>query len=405
QVNLEGDVDTFFARVVNQNQLPIAATSYAGTCPPTDGVYPIAVNNEYISGNEFRNPGDANGDGRPDNNWQRLTSGAYQGYTQMRLYPTDGNLPGQFGWLRWLDVRGASGANANSNQELVLALAGTGSLSKGFMEVTPWPATNLPRPASYPERPGELNVGDWVYGSSGYNNSADLRNALDEHVKNRTLMVLPIYDISVGQGSNAAFRIVRLGLFVLRGYGQERGNPYLDLIFLGDPNRQGTACSATPPPPEDTSIVRLTGSVELWPEYQIVVVNERRPVQYVVILDVSGSMNANFIGQGIKYGQVTQCTNGPPGSPPAQDCGEPQYAWNPVQERRIYVAKKALELLIRQTNMPGNPGYDPTQPIDSMALVWFTDNVPSTNVVPFKSNPTELIQAVNSAGAYQGDPY
>ncbi|RMD79351.1 MAG: VWA domain-containing protein, partial [Chloroflexi bacterium] len=27
------------------------------------------------------------------------------------------------------------------------------------------------------------------------------------------------------------------------------------------------------------------------------------------------------------------------------------------------------------------------------------------NVVPFKSNPTELIQAVNSAGAYQGDPY
>ncbi|MGC8950067.1 pilus assembly protein TadG-related protein [Chloroflexus sp.] len=404
QVNLEGDVDTFFARVVNQNQLPIGATAYAGTCPPTDGVYPIAVNNEYISGNEFRNPGDANGDGKPDNNWQKLTSGTYKGFTKMRLYPTDGNLPGQFGWLRWLDGRGASGANANSNQELELALTGTGSLSKGFMEVVPWPATNLPRPASYPERPGELNVGDWVYGSSGYNNSVGVRNALDAHIAAGTRMVLPIYDVAVGQGSNAAFRVVRFGLFVLTAYGQERGKPYLDLIFLGDPNRQGTACSATPPPPENTSVVRLTGGVELWPEYQIVV-NERRPVQYVVILDVSGSMNANFIGQGIVNGRVTQCTNGPPGSPPAQSCGQPQYAWNPVQERRIYVAKEAIKLLIRQTNMPGNPGYDPTQPIDSMALVWFTHNVPSTNILPFQSNPNTLIQAVNNAGAYQGDPY
>lgn len=128
QVNLSGNVDTFFARVVNQNQLPIAATAYAGTCPPTDGVYPIGINNDYISGNEFRNPGDADGDGRPDNNWTRLTSGTFRGYTKMRLYLADNNQPGQFGWLRWLDGRGASGANANSAQELEMALSGTGTL-------------------------------------------------------------------------------------------------------------------------------------------------------------------------------------------------------------------------------------------------------------------------------------
>ncbi|MFN3372830.1 MAG: pilus assembly protein TadG-related protein [Chloroflexus sp.] len=409
QVNLEGDVDTFFARVVNQEQLPIAATAYAGTCPPTDGVYPIAINNEYISGNEFRNPGDANGDGKPDNNWKKLTSGSYKGFTKMRLYLADNNVPGGFGWLRWLDGRGASGANANSAQELELALTGTGTLSKGFMEVVPWPATNLPRPANYPERPGELNVGDWVYGSSGFTASNDRRAALDAHIANDTRMVLPIYDVAVSQGSNAAYRVVRFGLFVLTEYGRERNRPYMDFIFLGDPNRQGTACSATPPPPEDTSIVRLTGSVELWPEYQVVV-NERRPVQYVVVLDVSGSMNMDFYGRGKLDGQTVQCLSGPPGSPPvsnsclrARDLVD--FAWTPLAERRIYVAKEAIRLLIEQTNMPGNAGYDPTQPIDQMALIWFNHDVPLSNRFGFSSNPAALKNAVLNAGKVYNDPY
>ncbi|WP_299756720.1 VWA domain-containing protein [uncultured Chloroflexus sp.] len=408
QVNLEGDVDTFFARVVNQEQLPIAATAYAGTCPPTDGVYPIAINNEYISGNEFRNPGDANGDGRPDNNWERLTNGPYRGFTKMRLYLADNNVPGGFGWLRWLDGRGASGANANSAQELELALTGTGTLSRGFMEVVPWPATNLPRPANYPERPGELNVGDWVYGSSGFTASNDRRAALDAHIQNGTRMVLPIYDVAVSQGSNAAYRVVRFGLFVLTEYGRERNRPYMDFIFLGDPNRQGTACSATPPPPEDTSIVRLTGSVELWPEYQVVA-NERRPVQYVVVLDVSGSMSMDFFGRGYMNDQPVQCIVGHPGSPPpVEGCvGNYRHAWRPETERRIYVAKKAIQMLIDQTNMPGNTDYDPTRPPDQMALIWFNQSVPLTNRFGFSSDPAALKNAVLNAGKTRNitDPY
>ncbi len=410
EVRLNGEVDTLFARVVNQNQLPIGAKAYAGTCPPTDGVYPIAINNEYITGNEFRNPGDADGDGLPDNNWVRLTSGTYRGYTKMRLYPADGATPGGFGWLRWLDGRGASGSNANSNQELALSLTGTGTLSKGFMEVTPWPASNLPQPQGYPERPGELNIGDWIYGSTGYNNSNELRAALDAHIANGTRMVLPIYDTAVGQGSNAAYRVVRFGLFVLTEYGRERNRNYMDFIFLGDPNRQGTACSATPPPPEDMSIVRLTGSVELWPEYQVNVV-ERPPVQYVVVLDISGSMNMDFYGRGILNGRPAQCITGPPGSPPpSSSCsGAPAYAWTPLNERRIYVAKEAVKLFIEQMNMLGNPGYDPTRPTDQMKLIWFGHTVPATNQFPsgtaFSSDPAALKQAVMNAGAQGGDPY
>ncbi|MEF3275897.1 MAG: VWA domain-containing protein [Chloroflexus sp.] len=405
QVNIKGMVDTLFARVFEQNQLPIAATSYAGTCPPNDGVYPIAINNNYISGNEFRNPGDADGDGKPDNNWQRLPNGL----TAMRLYMADGATPGGFGWLRWLDGQGASGANANSNQELVLSLTGTGSLSKGFMEVTPWPTQNLPQPANYPERPGELNVGDWIYGSTGYNNSTDVRAALDAHITNGTRMVLPIYDVAVGQGSNAAYRLVRFGLFILTGYGRDRNQNYLDFIFLGDANRQGVACSATPPPPENTNIVRLTGNVELWPEYQIPVSN-RPPIQYVVILDVSGSMNMDFYGRGILNGRPAQCIPGPVGSPPpSNSCsGSPRFAWTPLQERRIYVAKEAIKLFIEQMNMPGNPGYDPTRPIDQMKLIWFNSNVLPKFQFPrsgFSSDPVALKQAVMAAGAVNNDPY
>ncbi len=404
EVRLNGEVDTLFARVVNQKQLPIGAKAYAGTCPPTDGVYPIAINNDYISGNEFRNPGDQDGDGQIDDNWQRLTSGTYRGYTKMRLYPADGATPGGFGWLRWLDGRGASGSNANSNQELSLSLTGTGTLSKGFMEVTPWPASNLPQPPNYPERPGELNIGDWIYGSTGYNNSNELRAALDAHIANGTRMVLPIYDTAVGQGSNAAYRVVRFGLFVLTEYGRERSRNYMDFIFLGDPNRQGTACSATPPPPEDMSIVRLTGSVELWPEYQINVA-ERPPVQYVVVLDISGSMNMNFYGQGKVNGQTAQCLNGPPGWPqqPSGVCnGKPEYAWTPRNERIAYVAKQAVMLLIEQMNMPGNPGYDSTRPIDQMKLIWFSHQSPASFQFPsgsaFSSDPARLKQAVLCAG-------
>jgi hypothetical protein len=408
QVNLSGNVDTFFARVVNQNQLPIAATAYAGTCPPTDGVYPIGINNDYISGNEFRNPGDADGDGRPDNNWTRLTSGTFRGYTKMRLYLADNNQPGQFGWLRWLDGQGASGANANSAQELEMSLSGTGTLSKGFMEA-PWPNTNIPRPANYPERPGELNVGDWVYGSSGFTASNDRRAALDAHISNQTLMVLPIYDISVGQGSNAVYRVVRFGLFVLTEYGRERNRPYMDFIFLGNPNRQGTACSATPPPPEDTSVVRLTGSVEFWPEYQVNV-NDQPPIQYVVILDATGSMSMDFYGRGKVNGETRQCITGPPGWPIPDDpsCdGSPRFAWTPIQERRIYVAKEAVRLLIKQTNMPGNPGYDPNRPIDQMAIIWFNHDVPPDRITlgGFSSDPIALDRAVLDAGAVNGQPY
>ena len=411
QVNLEGMVDTTFARVVNQNQLPIAATAYAGTRPPTDGVFPIGVNNDYISGNEFRNPGDADNDGQPDNNWQRLTTGTYRGYTKMRLYPADGATPGGFGWLRWLDGRGASGANANSNQELAMSLTGTGTLSRGFMEVTPWPASHLPQPSNYPERPGELNIGDWIYGSTGYNNSTDVRGALDAHIANGTRMVLPIYDVAVGQGSNAAYRVVRFGLFVLTEYGRERNRNYMDFIFLGEPDRQGTACSATPPPPENTSVVRLTGSVELWPEYQVNV-GERLPVQYVVVLDVTGSMNADFLGRGRVNGVARQCLPGPNGEPVDRDrsgkqiCnGSPQYAWTPLEERRIYVAKEATKLLVDQTNMPGNEGYDSARPSDQMKIVWFIHDMPQGYQYPslntgFSSDPVELKRVIHAAGAH-----
>jgi hypothetical protein len=399
QVRLNGTVDTYFARVVGREDLPINATSYAGTCPPNSGVYPIAVNTEYIDGNRFINPGDP----QPgeDREFWTIDSGPYRGFTKRRLYVHD-TAPGGFSWLRWMDGQGAMGASATSQQELNASLAGEGNIAAGFMEA-PWPnVSSPPRPEVYPEMPGQLNTGDWVWGTSGWKAGNGRQDAMKGHIQNGTRMILPIYDTYVGQSSNTQYRVVRLGLFVITAEGSTPGRgPWLEMIFLGDAQRQGTACVATPPTPDDSKI-ELFGPVALWPEYQIRPKNHK-PVQYVIVLDVSGSMNANFIGQGIRNGQVTQCTNGPAGAPPNQNCGNPENAWNVVQERRIYVAKKAMETLVRLANLRNNPNYDPTKPFDQIALVWYNHNLSGWR--GFSNDANQVINTITNAGMAQNDPY
>ena len=411
QVNLTGRVDTYFARVVGRSDLPLDATSHAGTCPVGEGVYPLAVNITWLQSDKFRNPGDVQQplDGLPDNGWRVIPNGTYAGKTAMRLNVQDGPSSGGFSWLRWMDGKGANGASAISAPELQASLTVPGNLTAGLEEATwPNPAT---KPPTYPETPGQLNVGDWIWGTPGYKNSAD--PLMDLHVSQGTRMVLPIYDAVLGQGSNAQYQIVDLGLFVLLSHGQEKGEKYVELIYLGKALRQQTACSYSAAP-DPSQTYTLFGQVQLRPEYNSVP-PERKPIQYVVVLDVSGSMSANFAGQCDKgsgnfpSGQsYWQCSNGPTGAPAAQVAGTgPTYYWNNQEERRVYVAKKSLESLVRSTNMLGNPGYDVTRPDDQMALVWFNQAVDKDNgnFKNFATDPTTLISNINSAGTSNGDVY
>ncbi len=395
QVNLKGQVDTYFARVVGRNDLPINAVAHAGTCPLGAGIYPIAIDTKWIDGDKFRKVDNELPIGVPDNNWRTITSGPYAGRTAMRLDVRTNNSGG-FGWLRWMEHTGANGTNANSKVELEASLTIPGNMPAGFEEA-PWPNNGSTKPADYPDRPGQFNIGDWIWGSTG--NVAAVTDILDVHIAEGTRMALPIFDAGFDTGSNARYHVSGLGLFVLLDY-DRGGGKWMDFIYLGDATPQQTACaySAAPNPGETYT---LMGQVAIRPEYAFIP-TERKPIQYVVVLDVSGSMSANFDGQ-CNSDKLRQCTNGPAGYPTPTG-GAGQYYWKKVEERRIYVAKQAIMSLVRSTNMPGNPGYDPTRPDDQMALVWFNDYVPSSNTRAFSNLPNTIANNIKDAGrAYSHD--
>jgi hypothetical protein len=408
QVNLKGDVDTYFARVVGRDDLPINSTSYAGICPLGAGIYPIAINTKWLEGDKFRNQDLDPADGTPDNRWRVLTSGPYAGRTAMRLDVQDGASSGGFSWLRWMEDKGASGASAISARELENSLTIPGNAAAGFNEA-PWP-NSTQKPADYPRLANQFNVGDWVWGSPGYKQTTD--DLMNIHIEEGTRLVLPIYDSVFGNGSNAQYYINDLGSFVLLDHGQERNEKYIELVYLGDATPQQTACSfsAAPNPSETYSLI---GQVQIRPEYAFQP-TERKPIQYVVVLDISGSMSANFAGQcnagnntNFPNGQnYWQCANGPDGAPSVQRTGTgPDIYWGTESERRIYVAKKAIESLVKSTNMSGNSGYDVTRPDDQMALVWFNGYSPSGNTRAFSNLPSTIISNISSAGAYNGSQY
>lgn len=401
QVRVNGKVNTSFARVVGRNDLPISATAHAGLCPANFGIYPLAVDNNIIGDNEFNKSGT---NGAPPE-WQRLPSDhKYAGYVQRRVYMKNG-AAGSFSWLRWMENTGATGSNANSNVELSASMTGYGNVDAGFEEAT-WPS-GFPKPEGYPEEPGTVNKGDWIWGSSGWNNSNALNSALQQHIDNETRMILPIYSDITGNGSGAnngvRVRVVRLGTFIIIGEGRSPGNgPYFDMIFMGDPVRQYTACSVTPPPPANANL-ELWGKVSFFPEYAINP-NTRQPIQYVVVLDGSGSMSANFNGQCNNSGGTKQCANGPPDFPPVQVSGTGlTYYWTTESERRIYVAKKALERLVSLTNMPGTSNYDPNRPSDQMAVVWFREYVKQSQYMGFSTNAGTITNFITNANNQNGN--
>jgi hypothetical protein len=344
QVNVGGKVDTYFARVVGQNTLPVGADAFAarGTC--STGVYPFAVREKLLDANGFLPP------------FTPYSDQDYRYKTQRRIYLNDNsNLNGGFSFLRW-----RSGPQYGSGNELVAMFTGAGDLEQGFDEA-PWPATGvtgLIKPPNYPVEKNSLTPPEWVYGNSGVSWSADLRAALDWHIARRTVMKLPIFDVTNGSsGINGDYHVSRLGSFLLRGYGNEAGvggsNKYLDLVYIG-PAADCPYLIGNPPKPPS-----LTVAGNIWYKPRSATTPQSRPpVQIEIILDLSGSMGWNFAGQAGNSGNPTQCT-GVPYTPP---CDKP---WNNKNERRIVVAKNAIKGFI--DNM------DTTNPMrsDIMRIVTF----------------------------------
>ena len=189
-------------------------------CFPTSGTYPIAIRDSLLNADGFVDPSGTYSDE------------IYQNKTWKRVYLHDSvtNPSGGFGWLRW-----RADPTSTNIISYTASLTGTGNLGEGFDEVVPWPAnSSLPKPAGYPYLPGKLNAGDWAYGNSSVINSSSIRSALDYHIVNKTLMVLPIYDAVQGGGTSSSYHIARSGAFLLRGYSLN-GLAYLDLVYIEEP--------------------------------------------------------------------------------------------------------------------------------------------------------------------------
>jgi hypothetical protein len=129
--------------------------------------------------------------------------------------------------------------------------------------------------------------------------------------------------------------------------------------------------------------------------------SSRSPIEYEIILDASGSMSWNFAGQGMRNGRILQCTN------PGSTCSGAD-AWNPVQERRIYIVKQALKSLIDQmgpndvmriTGLAGNLGQNFS---NQLAINALTRTLPSGG---WSSDKVVLKAAVDLTGSVNNDPY
>jgi hypothetical protein len=169
-----------------------------------------------------------------------------------------------------------------------------------------------------------------------------------------------------------------------------------------------TSTSTATPSPTSTLIpgsTTIRGRVGLYPETTLVE-SAPRPLQIVLVLDVSAAMSANARGQCNSTGTVVQCAaEFAPGDPPdPTGLGTTQW-WNPPQGRRIWAAKQSLLRLVDLLNLPGNPTYNPVLPNDEVAVVWFNQQQTLAMTSNWSSDITTLKQAITNAGAYNGDQY
>lgn len=395
EVTVDGKVDTYFARVVGQQNFPVGAKAFSSHGPCQNGVYPLAIDTNSVN--------ESNGFVNPD---ARYSDNVYRNKTQKRIFLKDNTQPnGSFSWLRWRSANNAGNAGA-----LAAMWTGDGNLDEGFDEA-PWPQdnnqtgfTNLNQPTVYPSRPGQLDIDEWVYGNSGFSNSADVRAAIDAHINNRTIVNLPIFDANNGlNGSNATYHITGLGAFIIRGFDfQNQPNSqglkgwYVDLVYVG----KAAECPILITDVPQTTNLGIAGTVQFRPRNRFVP-QSRPPVQYLIILDSSGSMSWNFDGKTGRSGNSTQCT----GVVWNDACWN---GWTPVSERRVYIAKQAINNFIDQMGatdsmrivsysnyLTGN--YSDARAISELTRSWPTNG--------WSSDKNVLKQAVLSAGAYNNDPY
>lgn len=391
QVQLEGFTDTYFARVVGRETLPVGAQAFSTQCAPVDNVFPIGIRSDYLDSEGFIEPTDE--DEKPY--YGKYSDEHYRDKWGRRIYLKDNSgVAGGFSYLRWLSHESYGNAPG-----LARMLTGDGNLEEGFEEA-PWPDGVPGKPDGYPIRPGQFSPGDWIHGNSGLSGSSEVINALENHIAKRTEMILPIIQNEKWQGNNAVFHVGGFGKFLLREYGhQSNKGRYMDLVYLG--KADNVACNLTNVP-TGVNTLSVKGDVFILPREQEIP-SSRQPIEYVILLDTSGSMNWNFAGQAHVSGRVRQCTMNPatydandPSTHPIA-CGSAK--WNTKEERRIYFAKQAIMKFV-----------DLIEPQDAMTIIGYSSadynmNPTGTRQFGTPDGKSALKQFVLMTGASLSDPY
>jgi Flp pilus assembly protein TadG len=393
QVNVDGFTNTYFAKVVGRDTLPVHAQAFAGKCAPTTGVYPIAVSSSFLDQDKFKRPSD------PDelSHYGLYSDENYQNKYQRRIYQSAAvGSSGGFGYIRW-----KSDNTSGSQTYTADGLTGDGNMDMGFEEA-PWPTGSALGSAvsGYPVRPGALNGddSDWIHANTGVMNG--LEPQLDQLIADRTRMLLPVIDAEAGSGATAVYHVQKMGAFLLVGYGNEPSKgKYFDFVYVGDGSP--IACNITNI--VQTTNLGVTGTVLLRPRYVLPPL-AHQPVQYTIVLDTSGSMMWNFNGEAkTGSGTVVQCGSS---NDPAREADRAADAsscrsgpaWSPASERRIHVAKTALQNFINLL-----------EPYDAMQIIGFssTDVKASTTgwVYGDPAGKQTLSDATLIAGASLTDPY
>jgi Putative Flp pilus-assembly TadE/G-like len=396
-LNLDGKVDTYFARVVGRNDLPVGANAWAarGVCL---GIYPITPREALFGPNGFLNPDPGPGGTYSDD--------TYRNKTVKTLYIHDpvNNPSGNFDWVRWVADAGDKERGALAEATAAM-LTGPGNISGGFEEAR-WPSSNnlnLPEPDGYPLVPGQLTAGDWIYPNTGVSNDQRIRRQLDAHIANKDVLILPIHDAETGSGNTSSYHVSRLAAFVLLGY-QLNGQGWFKLAYLGD----APECSTLRQPGTPPNKLEVLGQVLYRPRYRETPASQP-PVQYEIILDVSGSMSWTYEGWGWKGGTKYICTGANAG------CTGSAYAWKDQTLRRIYFAKNAIKTFIdhmgtkdtmKIVTFSGDLGNGPFS--NSRAVTNLTDVYPSGNTWgsgATTATKNALKSSVDTAGSVGGDPY
>jgi hypothetical protein len=408
RVDVSGEVDTYFARLFGTTELPVNSTAFSklGFC--TSGYYPLAVRYSVNGQPTLNDNGFIGHDGF-------YTDETYpEPLKYKKLYLRDGtNASGGFSLLRWNPTKQTAG----NTTHLADMLGGDGNITDGFAEAD-WP--DIPEgPAEYvgyPREPGVFSGNEWVYGnffSPGTDPFGGPAGAqMQYHKTNRTLLTLPLYRFDNGDLTDPSYYVETLGSFLLLDYGRDATGSFVTLAYIGS----GGQCASLETNPPPSSKLTLMGDVAYIPSYRVVN-NADRPVQFLVVLDVTGSMSWNFAGQGSIGGSTVSCVSGE-----VQCTSGPNTAWPNVNERRIKIAKDVLNDFVDELSNQVSSGQ---RPHDVMRIVTFAgdfgdyvnnngdtgDNAAAvaslTNVYPasWTADPAVLENAIQQAGSVNGDPY